>query len=83
MHNIWFIVRIVTTVTILLSIDYCKWRGATAATEIEQDWGEHDVLPPKLKLLRSASCLDMATAGNPDSSMRGENAGNKCYVLSP
>ena len=26
-------------------------------TEIEQDWGDHDVLPAKLKLLRSTSCL--------------------------
>ena len=53
------------------------------ATEIEQDWGEHNVLPAKLKLLRSASCLDTATVGNPDSSMCGENTGNKFYFLSP
>ena len=58
-------------------------RGATTVTEIKQDWGEHDVLPAKLKWLRYASCLDTAMAGNPDASMRGENTGNKCYFLLP
>ena len=54
------------------------------SSKTSKNWEKHYVLPAKLKWLRSAaSCVDTATAGNPDPSMRGENTRNKCYFLSP